>query len=357
MNFREQFLRLMRFEVVDTLPVVVVEPYEAGVIERWQSEGLPVGMRPGIFLGMDEFYEVPVTFYPLPAFEPVLVAEDDDSFTDISEMGATVRHHKQHPTTFYGHIAHPVKTRADWEVYKQRFQAGTPGRRPLDRESGGFTHTQTSTQAVELIIFPFFCRLGFYALGMERFLTAFYQEPDLIHDMFAFWADFTVGTIRPILEQGQVDVVLFTEDVAGKNGPLVSPRLYQQFWQPHQEVVLSLLRQHGVPLICQWTAGKIDPLLPLMVEQGFNVTWPLERAAGMNAYDVRRKYGHRLALAGNIAISALIEGPQAIDAEIRHLTPLIKDGGFIPALDDMVPLEVPFDHFRYYVEALKRIRI
>jgi len=43
-------------------------------------------------------------------------------------MGALVRRRKDNPTMFYGHIDHPVNTRADWEAYKLRFQASTNGK-------------------------------------------------------------------------------------------------------------------------------------------------------------------------------------------------------------------------------------
>jgi hypothetical protein len=31
------------------------------------------------------------------------------------------------------------------------------------------------------------------------------------------------------------------------------------------------------------------------------------------------------------------------------------EGGYIPAVDDMIPPDVPFDTYRYYVDAIKTI--
>ena len=53
----------------------------------------------------------------------------------------------------------------------------------------------------------------------------------------------------------------------------------------------------------------------------------------------------------------MISGPAAIDAEIQRLMPVIEEGGYIPALDDMVPLEVPLSHYRHYIDALRRIEL
>jgi hypothetical protein len=62
-------------------------------------------------------------------------------------------------------------------------------------------------------------------------------------------------------------------------------------------------------------------------------------------------------LGGNIAKEAVLQGPRAIDREIERLTPLIREGGFLPALDDMPPAECPFAHYRHLIERLQAIRL
>jgi uroporphyrinogen-III decarboxylase len=282
-----------------------------------------------------------------------VLAEDETYVVQRSPMGALKRHRKDNPTLFYGHLDHPVKTRADWEQYKQRFRAASPGRCPADWLESVVPRLNGSEDPVGLCLYPFFFRLSFYALGMERFLSAFYEEPDLMHDIFAYWSDFVLEVIRPVLGSAKLDFAMFTEDLAGKNGPLVSPRIYEEFWHPYQDPILRLLQEHGVPIICQWTAGQLGPLLPTMIEHGFNCTWPLEVMAGMDAEALRRQFGQGLLLAGNIAKEAVIAGPEAIDAEIARLLPLIREGGFLPALDDMASPDMPFSHYRYLIEALQ----
>jgi len=357
MNARERFLRIMGYQPVDRIPVIALEPFEKPVIERWRQEGLPQDRSLVEFLGMDELVLVPISFYPDPPFEQRVIYEDEDYLVETDQFGTIVRRRKEAPTTFYGHIDHPVKTRADWERYKERFCATSPGRLPEDWGEDAIQRLNESDNPVGICFFPFFFRLGFYSMGMERFLTAFYEEPDLIHDMFSFWSDFVIEAIRPVLPCLKVDFVTFGEDLAGKNGPLISPKTYAEFWYPYQDPIVQMLHDHGVPVICQWSSGEFDALLPSMLNHGFNCTWALEFAAGMDALDLRNRYGCGLRLGGNIPKEALIAGPEAIDREIDRLMPLIHKGGFLPALDDMVPLEVPFSHYRYFIEALQSIHL
>jgi hypothetical protein len=167
-------------------------------------------------------------------------------------------------------------------------------------------------------------------MGMERFLTIFYDDEDLIHEMFEQAAKVLMANLTLILERVKIDFAHFCEDLAGRNGPLVSPTIYDEFWAPYQKPILKILKEAGVPVICQWSAGEFEQLIPTMMYHGINCTFPLK---------------------------ALVEGPEAIDREIDTLMPLIKEGGFIPALDDMVPLECPFSHYRHMIERLQAIRL
>jgi len=94
-----------------------------------------------------------------------------------------------------------------------------------------------------------------------------------------------------------------------------------------------------------------------MMEHGFNCTWPLEVMAEMDAPALRKRFGRGLRLGGNIAKEAVIAGPDAIDQEIERLMPLIREGGFLPALDDMASPDMPLSHYRYMIERLQGIRL
>jgi len=354
MTDRERFQRVMRYEPVDRLPALVVEPYEVEALTRWRTEGLPEGTDVCDFLGLSPLRHAPISLAPDPAFEPVVLEEDGEYETVVTYLGATIRRDKAHPTMFYGHVDHPVKTLADWREYRKRFRP--EGRVPANWQSDVVPALEASERPVGLCPFPFFFRLGFYAMGMERFLSGFYEQPDLMHEMFAFWADFVTETIRPVLGTMQFDYVVFGEDLAGKNGPLISPRIYDEFWRPYQEPLLRLLRDSGIPVVAQWSAGQFDALLPSMLDQGFNAIWPLEVMAGTDPMALRQRFGKDLLMTGGIAKEAVIAGPAATDAELERLAPLIADGGFIPALDDMASPDMPFAHYRHMAERLQELR-
>jgi uroporphyrinogen decarboxylase len=257
---------------------------------------------------------------------------------------------------YYGYIDHPVKTRDDWARYRERYLGDAAARLPADLDAMA-SALNASPYPVGLEFFPLFFRGCFYLMGMERFLTAFYEAPDLVHAIFEDLARMALDVLRLVLPRVRLDFVSFAEDLAYKTGPHVSPRLYREFWLPYQGPMLEEIRRAGVPVVSLYTSGNIEALLPLLMEHGFNATWPLERGAGMDPVVLRQRHGRELRLGGGIPKEALVAGPAAIDREIDRLMPLIEEGGYLPAIDDMVPPEVPLAHYRHYIEAIRAIRL
>ncbi|MCX6376270.1 MAG: hypothetical protein NTU88_09620, partial [Armatimonadetes bacterium] len=101
--------------------------------------------------------------------------------------------------------------------------------------------------------------------------------------------------------------------------------------------------------------GYTEPLIPLMMDAGIDIHWPLERASDMDPIRLRKTYGKGLRLWGAIDKREIAKGPKAIDAHLRELLPLIEEGGFIPTLDHTVPPDISWDDFRYYMDAKKRL--
>ena len=138
--------------------------------------------------------------------------------------------------------------------------------------------------------------------------------------------------IRPLHGRVRIDGLVLTEDLAYKNGPHLSPKIYEEFWLPYQNPIVREVKRHGTGIVCLWTAGNIEALLPMLMDNGINCIWCLERGSGMDPVALRKKYGQSLLLGGGIPKEALIQGRAAIDREIASLLPLIREGGYLPAL-------------------------
>jgi len=170
-------------------------------------------------------------------------------------------------------------------------------------------------------------------------------------------ADFLVATLTRAFEQVDFDYVTMWEDMAYKAGPHISPRMWREFMLAPYQRVTSLFHDHGVHLIFVDSDGDSGPLIPLWLEGGVTGFYPIERAAGMDAVALRKEYGRQLRLIGGIDKRAMKAGPTEIDRELAHVAPLVADGGYIPWCDHLVPPDVPYEHYAYYLRRMKEMTL
>jgi uroporphyrinogen decarboxylase len=188
-------------------------------------------------------------------------------------------------------------------------------------------------------------------MGTENLCFAWYDMPDLMHEMMEFIADFTIEVSKPMLEETVPDYIFINEDMAMKNGPLLSPDQYREFISPHMRRLVDFFKSKGVKYAVVDTDGNSEPLLGDLLEAGVDAIWPMERASqDQDPLKLRKKYGRDLRLWGGVDKRELAKSPEAIERHLASLAPLIEDGGFIPTVDHLVPPDVSLENFEYYME-------
>ena len=155
-------------------------------------------------------------------------------------------------------------------------------------------------------------------------------------------------------EHLDLDFVYVWEDIAFNNGPLVSPRLFEEFITPYYKQVTGFLKEHGIDIIFVDTDGDCQLLIPGFLEAGVTGLYPLEVRAGMDIVELRKQYP-RLLMQGGLDKTKVAEGRRAIDVELEAKLPfMLSRGGYIPFCDHMVPPDVSWDNFLYYRERVRQ---
>ncbi|MHB0858578.1 MAG: uroporphyrinogen decarboxylase family protein [Anaerolineae bacterium] len=251
----------------------------------------------------------------------------------------------------------PVHNLSEFRALKRRLIAAQPSRYPADL---GARIEAWRTRACPLVLGENCAANGFYwrareFMGTEALSYAWYDQPQLMHEMMAFYADFVIETSRPMLEQIAVDYFVLNEDMSMKAGPLLSPATYKTFIFPYLKRLVAFFREHGVAHIAVDTDGDPTALIPLLMDAGVDTLWPLERASDVDPLAIRRRFGPSLRLWGGVDKRVLAQGPAAIRRHLREMISLIEEGGFIPTVDHTVPPDVSWDDFCYYMEAKRAL--
>ncbi|MBS6194057.1 MAG: hypothetical protein KH828_00570 [Clostridiales bacterium] len=189
-------------------------------------------------------------------------------------------------------------------------------------------------------------------MGIENHLYAFYDEPELMHEINQFVLEIYYRYLTKIVEILQPEVLYLSEDLSGKNGPMVSPDSFEEFVGSYYEKLFPVLRENGVKNIFIDTDGDFRLLIPYFLKAGADGFLPMDVNAGMDIVEVRKEFP-KVKFIGAFNKLVLLENEEAIDKEFARLLPVIRQGGYIPGLDHQAAPNTPFANYRYYISRLK----
>ena len=354
MNDLERFRACMAYGPMDRAPYRSWGAWPE-TIERWTTEGYDPENPPDF--GTDRW----VTrnwFLPNPPFEHQVVEENEETILYVNHEGILIRERKdQRYSSMPQFVRFPVETPEDFRTFwQERMQPDLSARiGPTWKEQLAAYRDRD----FPLIVFP--DRWGGCfgpqrnLLGVENLCMTFYDDPAFIEEMLDANADFLIAMMDQILDHTHVDVFGFWEDMAYKTGPLIGPELFRKFALPRYRRVVDFCRNRGIEWFCLDSDGDVSKLIPIWLDAGINILYPFEVQCGMDVVKVRKEYGRDLRMWYGIDKRALARGPEAIDAELARVAPLVQDGGYVPSTDHSLPPDISFQNYCVFMEKLSHI--
>jgi uroporphyrinogen decarboxylase len=347
MNSRERIATVLSGGIPDRVPIH--DGFWKTTVDRWRREGMPQGISPHDFFGLEMVWISGDWSLQLP--ERVL-SQDAQSRTYWDEMGAL----RSDLHTEIGWTSqwrdYSIKTQDDWLRYRH-LMAYNPSRIPASamaayddaRAKGCFVCYQAHG-----CFHPTWMKIG-----MEQEMMWLIDQPEWMHDMFAVHTTLILDLFDAMSDMGMAfDGALIADDLGYQAGPLISPRLYREMVYPHHRRVCDHLAERGLKALLH-SDGNVASLIPHFIEAGFAGLHPLEAKAGMDVRQLKPQYGSQLVLFGNIDVRKLSGTREEIEEEIASKVPVAKqDGGYIYHSDHSVPNSVSFENYCFALECIKR---
>ena len=360
----------MHFGKPDRVPLQPGGPRES-TLAAWHAQGLPEDVhwydylmellgierevtRPRVDLG--------VSFIMIPTFEEKVLAHEDGHYIVRDWMGAVTEISDTYDYTYIRQAkdfvtrkwhSFPVESRADWEEkLRWRYDPEAPGRFPEDFEAR-CAALRERDYVLSIAFSGAFWQLREWC-GMEGLCMLMVEQPAFVEEMEAFWADFMLRTLEPILRLAPPDHVVVNEDMAYKLHSMISPTMARRFLMPSWQQWIEAIKAASPETVVEMDSdGYNAELLPLWIEAGFDAVSPMEVAAGNDIVAYRREYGDRIAFRGGIDKRALAKGGDVMRAELeRVVPPLLATGGYIPGCDHGVPPDIAWPDFVEYTRLL-----
>jgi hypothetical protein len=324
MNSREQFTNVLNFKKVDScLPKVEWAAWWDKTLDRWKTEGMPQNLNFDEsleYFSLEKFYCLSASALsincPREKAHGTGIITDKNSYEEIK------------PFLYTDSIIENLKKIA-YDIKEKHDNGDIIIRLWLD---GFFWHPRT-------------------LLGIEAHLYAFYDHPELMHEINSHLADFNIKVINELFPILKPDMVGFAEDMSYNHGSMLSYDLFKEFLLPYYKKVIPHIKKHGVKVLID-SDGDITSMIPWMYEASIDGVYPLERQAGVDIVKIREKYPDFLMLGGYDKM-VMSKDEAAMRSEFERILPVMRSGGYIPSVDHQTPPEVSLDNYRIYIRLLK----
>jgi uroporphyrinogen decarboxylase len=199
------------------------------------------------------------------------------------------------------------------------------------------------------------CRDAFFnpafLRGTQQYLMDMIDHPKLVHELVEVCLSYDIPAMQRMVAAG-CDVVVFGDDYADKNSTLMSPRHFREFILPGLKRCVDAAHEAGAYVI-KHTDGNVMAILDMIVDTGIDALNPLEPQAGMDIRLVKRRYGDRIALVGNIDCGYLLS--QASVEEVRRVTrrtilDVAPGGGYLLSSSNSIHSSVRPENFMAMIE-------
>ena len=154
-----------------------------------------------------------------------------------------------------------------------------------------------------------------------------------------------------------IDVMIMCDDYCYNSGPFLSPDMFEEFIFPFMSKICKAGREDGLYMI-KHTDGNIMPIIDQLVAAGPHALHSIDPMAGVDIREVKRLYGDKVALCGNVHCAALQTGTdeEVIKSAEYCLTYGKEGGGYIFATSNIPFKGMPPHRYEMILDIWKKMR-
>ncbi len=360
------------------MPYVFGGP-RASTFAAWRKQGLSQEQQGnwGALTGAESSTGIGKLYCgPVPPVEEEVLEERDNYRIWRDHWGVKRLDAINQPTDGFvtrSYIEHAVKSPADWEEIKWRFDAHSPERTgpggdgaPLtDLNPNRYRHMSearlwpdvveecNASENPVLVVVPCLYWTLRDLCGFEGLSMMFYDQPDLVHDMMDYWTWFLMELLEEPLSHIRVDHIILNEDMAFKGQSMISPAHMREFMLPRYGRLYAFFKEKGIAVVEMDSDGYNGQIIPVMYPTSIDAIQPIEIAAGNDPEVFLQEYPG-IFLEGGIDKRELRFSNEQARVEVaRRYRTAREYGGYIPHVDHGVPPDIPLRTFLYMVELLR----
>ncbi len=192
----------------------------------------------------------------------------------------------------------------------------------------------------------------------DDFMCAMLTQPNYIAKLIDLTIDTFLEFAQKAYDRG-CRIAFTGDDYAHNTAPLVSPALFEALFYPRLKRVMAGYHQIGL-LVIKHSDGNIAPLLDMIMDTDIDCIDPIDPMGGLSISQMKRDYGDRFALKGNVACAGCLSTGTVNDVVVETKQCLI-DGmgstGYICSSSNSVLSSVKPENYKAMLDTIKEFGI
>lgn len=323
--------------------------------EQWSmflDNGITGNHEVDDFFQFDRMVEWGSPVWMHPVFEQKVISETADKRILMNADGLIAEVPRDRHETIPHFLEATIKTPEDWKrVKEERFRRDDPARE-VDVDALRRVHPPNRDYALGVWCGSMMGKIR-DMLTFEGIAYAIYDYPEMLEDMVETACLLVEDELDQVLGAIDFDYASGWEDIAFKQGPIVSLDWYERVVVPRYKRIGAKLKAAGIDIWYTDCDGDVRKLIPGMLEAGLNTMFPFEVNCSGHPGESLEEFGRDLRILGGVDKMVLARTREEIAGYLKGLIPLVERGGFIPFCDHRCPPNVPEDNYLYYLD-LKR---
>ncbi|MBN1543217.1 hypothetical protein JW992_13825 [candidate division KSB1 bacterium] len=190
---------------------------------------------------------------------------------------------------------------------------------------------------------------------MLDFVGRIADHPQQMKDEADRLVDETLELARHIHSWGTIDGFCLCSDYCFNDNPFLSPAMFDDFIAPFLKRLVAGYREMGFYVI-KHTDGNIMPIIDALVEANPHALHSLDPQGHVDIAEVKKRYGDRLCLMGNVSCALLQTGSDEEVVEscryaLRHGMP---GGGYIFSTSNCIYTGMPLQRYALMLEVWRK---
>jgi len=150
--------------------------------------------------------------------------------------------------------------------------------------------------------------LNIFHKGIEETLLKSALDANLVKKAIKIKEEFMLAEAKNIIKTG-VDGVMLGADYCDKNGPMISPSMWKDFFAQPIKNLVDKYHKAGLYVFFH-SCGNTWKILDMLLDCGIDVYQSISQNANMDIIKLKRKYKGRLAFMGGVETETLINGTE-----------------------------------------------